>query len=512
MKRVISNDELREIILEATNLIGDAVGNTIGPKGNNVLINNDETSPFITNDGVTIAHAIASDKEAVNTILEIIKESALKTNEVVGDGTSTTIVLLQSIIKEGLKVIKQGYNAVVLKKEILESMQIVLDNLQGYKIKPKKKDLLAIAKISANDEEIGKIITEVYLKMKTKDAIKLDYSQNAITYYEIKNGYNIELDNIPSYYFNNDNFLELNNVYLLIINSYLDNIEKISNIINEGIERDKNIIILADDFDDVLYNEIITYKLQNNKNIFLFKLPDYASRKDAIANDLAMISSSNIKNTFYDNINWNDLGLIDKVIINKNELIFINNNINYKNKINILKEELTKAISDYDKDFLKERISKLENGIATIYVGGITDVEKKEKRMRFEDAINALEIAKKGVIVGEGISYLKVSSILSNTTHGNIILRKALEMPFIKLMENAGENPNLIKGEIIANNYKSIYNFKTAQFESINDTEILDPLEVEMEALKNAISIATLLLTTNYLIINDSFQKENIEF
>jgi len=512
MKEIIRDDELRQVILDATNLICDAVGSTLGPKGNNVIINSDDKTPFITNDGVTIASSIVSSNKRINTILEIIKEATLKTNEKVGDGTTTTLVLLKKIIEEGIKAINNGKNSIILKKDLEIAKLKVIDFLNNEKKNPTKKDLFTIASISANDEEIGQIITEVFLKMKSKNAIKLDYSRNNNTYYEIKNGYSIELDNIPILYLNNIKKLELKNVYILIINSYLENLEKINFIINESIERNKNIIILADDFDNNILKEIISIQMQYNKNIYLFKLPDYASRKMAIASDIALISSSTIKNLIYENLTWNDLGFVDKVIIDKHELIFINNSIDIDNRILVLKNELLTTNSEYDKDFLKERIAKMENGIATIFVGGITNTEIKEKIMRFEDALNALEIAKKGVIVGEGISFLKSCSILSSNNTGENILKSSLQAPFLKILDNAGLDSKLLMNHIIDSNYKYIYNFNTDKLDNINITKILDPIDVEIEALNNAISIASMLLTTNYLIINDSFQKENIEF
>ena len=237
-----------------------------------------------------------------------------------------------------------------------------------------------------------------------------------------------------------------------------------------------------------------------NKNIYLFKIPDYGSRKEEIIKDVVSLTNSSIKNIGYDHIYFDNLGHINELIIKKDEIIVVNE-IDVINRLEALKDEFNNLYDDYEKEFLASRISKLENGIATIYVGGKTKTEIKEKLLRLEDGICALEVAKDGILVGEGISLLKVINSIDN-----VILCKALEVPFNKIMENAIGNYEDIKNEIKNSNYEEIYNFALANFESINDTTIIDPLKVVIEAIKNAISIASMLLTTNYLVINENIK------
>ena len=320
------------------------------------------------------------------------------------------------------------------------------------------------------------------------------------TYYEIKRGYNLEIDNIPSIYFQNSNELIINDVYTLLLRGYLDNLEDIAEIINEGLNRNKNILILCEDYNELVLEQVILYYLQMNKNIYLFKIPDYGSRKEEIIKDVVSLTNSSIKNIGYDHIYFDNLGHINELIIKKDEIIVVNE-IDVINRLEALKDEFNNLYDDYEKEFLASRISKLENGIATIYVGGKTKTEIKEKLLRLEDGICALEVAKDGILVGEGISLLKVINSIDN-----VILCKALEVPFNKIMENAIGNYEDIKNEIKNSNYEEIYNFALANFESINDTTIIDPLKVVIEAIKNAISIASMLLTTNYLVINENIK------
>lgn len=501
MKEIIKNENLKNSMIEAIDLLCDTVASTLGPTGNNVIINS-ELSPFITNDGVTIARSIESSDEIINSILEIAKEASLKTNDVVGDGTTTTLVLLQSIFKESLK---ENINPILLKKEINETLNSVIIEINKIKKLPTKKDLLSIATTSSNDKKIGEFIYEVFTKMKSKYAIRLEESKINETYYEVKKGYSLELNDISSLYFKDRTEVILNNVYILLLDGYLNDLELINDIINEGIIREKNIVILASDYDELIRNNILLYYLQN-KNIFVFKIPEYGSLKYGIEQDIENIANTKIKMIDFENISFKDLGHVDQLIINKNEIIFINKKVDdkYLKKL----KNLFLQSSEYEKELLAARISKLENGIATIYVGGNTKIEKKEKMMRFEDALCALEVSKNGILPGEGISLLRISEQLEEKTVGDKIIKKALHVPFKKIMNNIGVSYENIYEQIKKSNFQKIYNCKTNLLEDISNTEIIDPAPVLVEALTNACSIASMLLTTNYLVINDDIKIE----
>lgn len=503
MKEIISGTELKNVMSEAVNLIGDAVSLTLGPTGNNVLIDTDDVSPFITNDGVTISNAVSVEDKKIDVVLDIIKEAAFKTNEKVGDGTTTTLVLLQSIFDNGLKEINNGTNAITLKKELEMVLDEIILKIKKMSKKPTKKDLVAIASISANDYETGLFLEPIFSKMKNRYAIKLQQGKSEKTYYEIQKGYNLEIDNIPIIYFAKDNELIINNVYILLIRGYLSDLESIANIINEGLERNKNMVILVDDYDENVANQVVSYYLQRSKNIYLFKLPDYALRKEEIIKDLQALTNTKVIDLNYDECLFSNLGYMKQLLIKKEEIIIINDADTSK-RIKELKTNYSLSNNEYDKEFLSNCLSKLENGMATIYVGGKTDTEIKEKLMRYDDALWALEMAKDGVLIGEGLTLLKISEEVSNE-----IMRTALKAPFQKIMQNALGEYKEIESEIIKANYQKIYNFETGNFESINNTKIIDPTNVTIEALKNAFSIATMLLTTNCLIINENFKVDN---
>ncbi len=502
MKKVINGNELYQVMTEAIDLICDAVASTLGPSGNNVIINTDDNTPYITNDGVTIANAIESDDKVINTILEIVKEASLKTNELVGDGTTTTLVLLKAIFKNGLEEIKSGIDPIILKKELNSCCNTVLNKLDSLKSKPTTSDLIAIGTTSCGDESLSILINEVYKKMHSRFAIKLEESKNENTYYEIKKGYSLDVD-ISNLYFQDKKEIVVQNTYVLLIRGYLDSLEQIGSIINEGLVNNKNIIILAEEYNESINNEVILYYLKHKKNIFIFKMPDFSSRKNSIYEDIRIITGAIIKDIDYEKISFTDLGKVNTLTIKKDEIILYNDNQDIEKYISMLHEELNCCDDDYNREFIENRLAKLENGLATIYVGAPTKTEMKEKMLRVEDALYSINIASLGVVSGEGLALLGISDEIENK-----IIKKALEEPIIKIIENSGLDYKPIVDEIRKSHYKKIYNIETDTYEDLKISKVLDSVEVVKMAFKNSLSIASMLLTTKYLVINENQKRD----
>lgn len=500
MKEVITGVELKKVMSEAVNLLCDTVVSTLGPTGNNILINNSDTTPYITNDGVTIASNIESSDKRINTVLEIVKEASLKTNELVGDGTTTTLVLLQSIFNLGLEEINKGKNKIVLKNELLSCMNKVVEEINKLRKEPTEEDLLNIATTSSNDIEIGKITAEIFKKVKSKYSIKLEESNNELTYTINKKGYNVPINNISSMYFSKNKLIELKDANILVLKGYFDNLESISDIINDSLENDKKLLVLVESMNEEIRNEVLVYYF-NNKNIYVVELEEYSSHRDKIEEDISFLSGSTIKNIDYEEVTFSDLGFIENIVLKNDEIVLLNSKNSFE-LINKLKDELNTCNSDYEKEFINSRISKLEEGITTIYVGGITKSERRERLMRFEDAICALEIAKNGVVQGEGVTYLKVGETLKIDNTGSLIIKKSLEKPFEKIIENIGLDYKNIKNNIIENKYNLVYDYKLDDYISTSNSNIIDPVDVVICAFKNALSIASILLSTSSLVIN----------
>lgn len=507
MKSIVCGDKLRNKMIDCINMLCDAVASTLGPTGNNVLISNSDSASFITNDGVTIASNIESDDSCSNAIFDIIKEASLKTNELVGDGTTTTLVLLQSIFNQGIEMINNGYNAITLKNELHDSLNDILKVLNTLKKKPKKKELLEVASISTNDKEMGKILTDLFFKMKSRYAIKIMEGNCEETYYTINKGYFVDINSISSLFFNNKKNINFNSCDVFIVKGFLSSLEQISEVVNEGLINNKNIIIFAEEYEKHIEEELLSYYLTNGKRIIIMSVLEYGLHRDMIFNDLSMLSGCIIKNIEYENIYYSDSGRFNNVLINTNDVV-----ISYDlDKSQVLSKMLNKEIdtvnNDYDRDFIMKRLCMLNRGISYLYVGGITKTEIKEKMMRFEDGLYALDTALSGVCLGEGVTLMYISDKIKPVTCGEMIMKNALKIPFNKIMENIGLNSETIKKQIIDNNYQRVYNYKTGKYE---DSTILDPFLVIATCCKNAVSIASILLTTKHLVICEKIDNNRI--
>lgn len=512
MKRVISGNELKNKMCEAINLLCDTVKTTLGPKGNNIIIDHSVFSPFITNDGVTIAKNIESDDIVINTILELAKEASIKTNDTVGDGTTTTLVLLQSIFNEGIKVINNGINPIILKNELNIALESIIQELNTMSIKPTKKDLLNIATTSSNDDNIGKIITDTFFKVKNINSININEYDNNYSSVIFNKGYYFDTELASLYYFKDNNEININNPYILVFNTFLDDLNIISSIVNDIIVNKKDLILIANDYSDYFINEVISMYMNNLANIYLFKTPEYGINSLIFLNDISLISNTTVINNIND-LNNVTIGIINNIKINK-EKTYID--FNKSNKINELikniKKELNNKNNIIDYDFNNKRLSMLSNITANILVGANTITERRELKMRYDDALCAINTSTTGIVLGSGIPFLKISDNLSIKNNGYKILKISLSKIIEQILNNSGIEINNILDNIRKNNYTVLYNVKNEKFENINNTTIIDPINVIISSLTNAVSIASMLLTTSSLVINEcnnSLNKSN---
>ena len=493
MKQIISGNKLKTYIEEAINLLCGTVKTTLGPKGTNIIIDHSDFSPFITNDGVTIASNIESDNRIINTILELAKEASIKTNETVGDGTTTTLVLLESIYQKGAQIIEEGYNPIILKQELENTTNNILNIIKNKSKKPTLKSLKRVTSIAANNEEIGNILIKAYQKVGVNNIfIKESASEKTISSY--LEGYIFETI-LASPYFLKEDIIEFSNTSILITPNTINYLEEISNLINEVYEQEKPLIIIAKDYDNSFINEIINMYLENNLKIILLKSPGYGDEELKILSDIALISNTKIYYHF-ENLTFKDLGKITNITINKeNTKITFTPNSNITNKIKLLEKDPS--------DNNLKRIGMLNKGIINIYVGAWTTTERREKKMRFDDALCALKSAQKGILPGSGLILHEISNNFQIKTKGDEVLKEALTKPLTQILINAGLNSQNIIENIIKNNYQSLYNVMTNTYESINNTSITDTKEIIINSLKNAVSIASMLLTTTSLVINE---------
>lgn len=509
MKKVITGKELYDCEEKAIALLCGTVKKTLGPRGSNAIIDHSLMNPFITNDGVTIARNIESEDERINTLLTLAKEASIKTDETVGDGTTTTLVLLESLFKSGLAKIKDGLNPYLLKNELDEALENIIEEIKKESKTPTEENYYNIASIAASNKNIGKLITRMYLKVGS--AIKIEESKTSETYTKIINGYSFEPLLASPYFFNNTNEIIYKNSLILIMLKEVNEIGEISEIINYTIEKRIPLVILATDYTEEVINEVLSLNLSKITNVTLLKLPEYGLHQMEVLKDLEIISNAKIAKSS-DELSLNNLGKCEEIKITK-ELATINNNLQskvIKRYINNLKEKISTIDDDFELEFQSNRLSKLTNGIGIIYVGATTTTEAREKKMRFDDAFCALNCAANGIIPGSGLILLKIKENLETKNNGSIILKEALDKPFMQILENVGINPSNIYNKIKASDFNIIYNVFENKFETISKTKVIDPTTVVITSLKNAVSIAGMLLTTTSMIINE--QQELINY
>jgi len=503
MKKIISGTELQEKILESIEILCGTVKETLGPKGNNVLINHSNFSPFITNDGVTIAKNIESEDETISAILEIIKESSIKTNDIVGDGTTTTLVLLESIYKQSLEYINKGEKRILLKKELNKTLEIILKELQKLKRKATPYNLKNIAYISSGDKNLGNLAYNVIKKVKRKEAINIRDSNEDKTFINYFKGYICNTTLASPYFLKNNNTLNYKNSYILLMNTSLTNIECISFILNDILKNKHNLIIIANNFDEVLTEELVSLTLTEKISICLLKIEDYGTHIYKILKDIELITNAQIIEQ-ENSITSKNLGIVNNIEITNEKIRIDFNNSEKTNKyLRALKKEAKETTDDLEKEFLEKRIAMFSKGTAEISLGAPTKTECQEKRMRLEDALCALSASNNGILPGSGISLLQISNTLNTNTNASKIWKEVLKTPFEQITKNAGLNSQEILKKIEKNNFELIYNINDDTYENITNTKVIDPLSVVMQALINATSIAGMLITTTSLIINE---------
>lgn len=499
MKKIVFGNELYEKMCDAINLLCGSVKITLGPKGNNVIIDHSSFSPFITNDGVTIAENIESEDEVVNTILTLAKEASIKTNDIVGDGTTTTLVLLEGIFNEGLKLIKEGYNPIILKKELNTYLDKLIIELKNISHIPTNNELYNVAQTSSNDNLIAKNIYDAYIKTKNINAINIKEIDSNTSHIEYLNGYRFETVLASNYFLNEQNTIEYNNPNVLIINNKLENIESVAEILNEVIKNNESLIIISDDYNDDVVNDLVSLYLSNEIKICLLKTPSYGYKAHEILKDISVITNSNIIKNDY--ITLNNLGKVNNIVISNEEVIIsFDYNDNIKKLINEIKSNNENEI---EKSFNDLRISMLSTTVANILVGATTTTERRELKMRYIDALHAIDISTNGILPGAGIALLKLRNNIKLENDIDKLFYNVLYLPFKQILINSGLNDKEIYDNIKKNSFTKLYNINESNYENINDTLVIDPTFVVLNALKNAVSISSMLLTTSHLIINE---------
>lgn len=526
--------ESRDQIKTGVDTLANAVKVTLGAAGRNVIIQYENQFPQITKDGVTVARSITCENPISNMGSELIKEIAQKTNEQAGDGTTTATILAQAIITEGLKNIASGSNPMYLKKGIdkavklvVEYLKIMADPVGDY------NNIAKIASISANnDMEIGNLIAEA-IKLVSKDGvITIEEAKGVDTTVEVVEGMQFEKGYLSPYFVTDTTKMEViyDNPYILLCSKRITSIQELLPIMEKIVRAKKPLILIVDELDAEALQMLIINKIKGTLQVCAVKSPNYGQIRKDYMDDIAIMTGGKVINPelgmTLDNIDFDDLGEAKKVIINQNSTTIIGglgDKEKLKERIDIIKYQADNCKSSFDEEQLRERISKLSGGIGVIYVGGSSEIDIRERKDRFEDAINATRAAvAEGIIPGGGLALLHCSMYLTKKAIKRLncknedeilgvkLIGKIIEEPFKQIIMNAGDNPEVVLSEI--NKHKKFtdygYNVDTERYERFLETGVIDPVKVSRVALENAASIAGLLLTTECVIFN---KKEDIK-
>lgn len=522
------SEEARRSLEFGVDAVANAVKITLGPKGRNVVIEKSWGSPTITNDGVSIAKEIELEDKFANLGAQLVKEVASKTNDVAGDGTTTATVLAQSMIKEGLKMVAAGANPILIKRGIDKATTKVVEEIKRVSKKlASTEDIAHVAAISANSEEVGKLIAEAMEKVGEDGVITVEDSKSIDTFVEFTEGMQFDRGYISPYFVTDPEKMEAvyNEPFILITDRKLSNVKPLIPILEKVAQTGKPLVIIAEDVEGEVLTTLVLNKLKGTLNTVAVKAPGFGDRRKAMLQDIAILTGGIVASEEVginlENLTLQDLGRADVVRVKKDETIIVGGKgkqDDIKKRIAQIKAQIEQTTSEYEKETLQERMAKLAGGVAVIKVGAATETELKEKKHRIEDALSATRAAvEEGIVPGGGVTLLRARKVLEPLLNelsgdeklGAQIVYNALETPIKQIAQNAGYDGAIVVHNVLSNDEVS-YGFDALKGEYCNMYErgIIDPAKVTRSALQNAASIAGMLLTTEVLVVEKPEEKK----
>ncbi len=514
-KEIRFSKDVRTSMLKGVNTLADAVKVTIGPKGRNVVLDKGYGSPLITNDGVSIAKEIELEDKFENMGAKLVYEVANKTNDIAGDGTTTATILAQTMIQNGLKAVEKGANPVLMKEGInLASQEVANYILEHSKKIETSEDIENVATISSGDKTIGKYIANAMEKVGRNGIISVDESNGFDTELEVAEGMQYDKGYVSPYMVSDREkmTIDLENPLILITNHKINTIQEILPILEQVMQSNKPLLLIADDFEQEVISTIVVNKLRGTFNVVATKAPGFGDNQKDILQDIAILTNAKFINKDIQmelkDLTLDDLGSAKKIHITKDHTTMIGG-VGTKEAINDRIAEITKQMDnvkeEYNKKNFAERLGKLSNGVAVIKVGGATESEVKEKKLRIEDALNATKAAVlEGIVMGGGSTLVNAYTSLKNQLKSdNVDIQKGIKVvldsllaPMGQIAENAGFNSDEIVEQQMKEKLGRGFDAKDGQWVDMFEKGIIDPTKVTRNALLNAASISALFITT----------------
>ena len=524
-KKIIFNEEARKGLIKGIDAVADAVKVTIGPKGRNVILEKKFGAPQIVNDGVTIAKEIELENGRENSGAQLLKEVSSKTNDVAGDGTTTAAVLAQAIIKEGIKNLTAGANPICMKRGMDKATEMAVEKIKSMAVSVDSKEKLAqVAAISAgNDKSIGNLIAEAMEAIGHDGVITVEESKSFGTQMKIVEGMQFDKGYISPYFVTDAERMEavLDDPYVLCVNKKINLINDLVPVLEQVARDGRSLLIIAEDVEGEALATLVVNTMRKVLKAVAVKAPGFGDRRKAMLEDIAILTGGQMfteeLGIKLENVTVQMLGRAKRVSVTKdNTTIVVGDETKaaVAERVRLIKNQIEKSDSEYDKEKLQERLAKLSGGVAVIEVGAATEVELKERKLRIEDALNATRAAKEeGIVPGGGVALVRVMQELkkkydnctccsTDKKIGFKIICDALDVPLKQIADNAG-----VKGEVVLEEVRKLP--ETQGYDAMDDkyvdmfaAGIVDPAKVTRSALENAVSIASMLLTTECAVID----------
>ncbi len=524
-KRIIFDEEARKGLLRGIDAVADAVKVTLGPKGRNVILEKKFGAPQIINDGVTIAKEIELEDPLENSGAQLLKEVSSKTNDAAGDGTTTASVLAQAIVKEGVRNLTAGANPMCIKRGMDKAVAIALDTIKDMSQSVDSQEKLAqVAAISAgNNEEIGKLVAEAMEKVGHDGVITVEESKSTGTNLKVVEGMQFDKGYISPYFVTDPERMEavLEDAYVLCVNKKINLIADLVPVLEQVARDGRSLLIIAEDIEGEALATLVVNTMRKVLRAVAVKAPGFGDRRKAMLEDIAILTGGQMfteeLGIKLENVTVQMLGLAKRVTVTKDDTTIVvgdETKRQIEDRVKLIKRQIEASDSEYDKEKLQERLAKLSGGVAVIEVGAASEVELKERKLRIEDALNATRAAKEeGIVPGGGVAFIRVMQDLekaintvSYTTDdekvGFRILLDSLYIPLKQIADNAG-----VKGEVVVETVKKLpktegYDAMANQYVDMIKSGIVDPAKVTRSALQNAVSVASMVLTTEAAVVD----------
>jgi chaperonin GroEL len=518
-KEVRFSDDARQRMLAGVNVLADAVKQTLGPKGRNVVLEKSWGAPTVTKDGVSVAKEVELKDKFENMGAQMVKEVASKTSDVAGDGTTTATVLAQAIVREGLKSVTAGANPMDIKRGIDQAVLVVTEELKKLS-KPctTSKEIAQVGSISANsDESIGQIIADAMDKVGKEGVITVEEGSGLSNELDVVEGMQFDRGYLSPYFITQQDTMsvELDNPCILLHDKKISSIRDLLPVLEKVAKAGRSLLLVAEDVEGEALATLVVNTMRGIIKVCAVKAPGFGDRRKAMLEDIAVLTGGQVISEevglSLEKVELHDLGSAKKVQVNKDDTTIVDGAgaaEGIEARVEQIRRQIEDTSSDYDREKLQERVAKLAGGVAVIKVGAATEVEMKEKKARVEDALHATRAAvEEGIVPGGGVAFIRAQQALKSLegknhdqTVGITILRRAIEEPLRQIVANAGEEPSVILARVQEGEGAFGYNAGSGEYGDMLEMGILDPTKVSRSALQNASSVAGLMLTTEAMI------------